>query len=256
MGAATKQAWSVADASGGDAGVSSAALCDDPPPPPGSVADSIGRTVVPAGADDLAVGNEVEVWGLQGNGALNGATGVVVGLRPPAACFVHLAEGEAFGGREVSVEVRNLRRLEDVHAPLSPSAAAALTRPAEVEGGGRGAKADAAQEAAVAAVRVRGLVGRFVGMNGLYRKAGIRGTKFEQRLSDGVGSCVLWRDGKDGRWKMNDADCVTAGWLPSSPSLLGAWVEDAAAHDGTAIAGMPYPVVTKASAAEHTHTES
>ena len=212
------------------------ARCNDPPAPAGSVRDSCGRTVVPSRA--LQEGAEVAVVGLQQK-ELNGGIGRVVG-RSGAAYYVHF-DG-AYGGTERTFERSNLTKLEDARWQMS----------AEIAD-----NTPSAEESSIAAVRICGLQHPLKGMNGLYRRAGIKGTKFEQRLtdSDGVTPNILWKDSRDARWKIHNEDSTTRGWLASSPTLLGQWKEDPNAQDGTAVSGKPYPWITKASAAAHCHTE-
>eukprot|EP01065_Artemidia_motanka_P033199 TRINITY_DN40171_c0_g1_i1.p2 TRINITY_DN40171_c0_g1~~TRINITY_DN40171_c0_g1_i1.p2 ORF type:complete len:235 (+),score=81.22 TRINITY_DN40171_c0_g1_i1:50-754(+) len=197
------------------------------PPPPGSQQDLEGRTHVPSMT--IPVGAEVQITGLQSDVKLNGCWGTVVDHQG-VLHVVHLFS--EYGGTEELFSRRNLVLLEP------PKKAAA---PSNVD------------ESKVMAVRVLGLQGRFVHMNGVYRRAGAKGTKFEQRLSDGSGQCILWQDQDDRRWKMNEEDSKR-GWLPSHSQLCGQWIEDPDGGDGTAISGHPYPFICRATAAEHTHT--
>eukprot|EP01063_Lacrimia_lanifica_P010016 TRINITY_DN16816_c0_g1_i1.p2 TRINITY_DN16816_c0_g1~~TRINITY_DN16816_c0_g1_i1.p2 ORF type:complete len:215 (+),score=68.89 TRINITY_DN16816_c0_g1_i1:71-715(+) len=204
---------------------------DDPVGPPGYECDSLGRMVVPGRG--IAAGVEVGISGVRTDAKLNGTWGTVVG-RQGTAYFVHVAG--AYGGQEVLIERNNLTVLEGGEcAPEREVAAPEIA------------------EGAVQAVRVRGLQPPLAQLNGLYRRAGISGTKFEQRLTDGCGEGALWRDKKDGRWKMSADGSTTRGWQPSHPELLGQWAEDPTAHDGSLVRGMPYPYITLASAAEHCH---
>ncbi|KAJ9445872.1 hypothetical protein DIPPA_11300 [Diplonema papillatum] len=202
-----------------------------PPPPPESLQDAAGRTVVPS--REIGIGNEVEIVDLLDE-KLNGRFGIVSG-RQGTGYFISLWDD--LGGTEVLVERNNLEVLE-------PPTEAVVQRK----------QTPFIDENAVQAVRVFGMVGECAKMNGLYRKAGIKGSKFEQRLADGVGSCVLWRDTSDKRWKLHPEDSTSRGWQASSPFLLGQWSEDPEATDGSLITGRPYPFVCKASAAEHCHT--
>ena len=197
-----------------------------PAPPPNSEKDSLNRTVVENQL--IEIGSEVSIRGLAETENLNGECGTVTG-REGTAYFIHIFSES--GGREEMIERHNLELLETTTKRREPNIKEVY-------------------EGTVSAVRVLGIQKPHISMNGLYRRTGISGHKFEQRLTDGSGNHILWKDTRDNRWKIAEGT-TSAGWQPSYNKLLGQWLEDPKAEDGTSISGKPYPFICVASAAEH-----